>query len=118
MRLRECVFTVFSLTNSRPAISRLLNPVAMSPRISISRGVIPSWLTRVSSGDERTHGLDRRLRRDFLDDHFHGFFLVSVCPSQMPSPANRAATKGAVNLHRMLDDQEAVLRQLQDGDEQ
>ena len=40
----------------------------------------------------------------------------------LPEPdaqsGKQGGDQGAVNLHRMLDDQKAVLRQLRDGDEQ
>jgi len=83
----EWVFTVFSLTNSRAAISRLLKPAAMRPTISSSRAVMPSWLTRVSSA---TNGPAAGTGISLMTSA--GFFLVSVSPSQVPSPANKVAT--------------------------
>ena len=71
------VFTVFSLTNSRAAISRLLKPAAMRPRISSSRAVMPSWLTRVSSA---TNGPAAGTGISLMASG--GSFLVSVSPSQ------------------------------------
>jgi hypothetical protein len=89
----------------------------MSPSISISRGVIPSWHTRVSSATNGPMCWTGACAGTSLIITA-GFFLVSVCPSQIAQSAKQGGDQGAVNLHRMLDDQEAVLRQLQDSDEQ
>src|SRR4051812_22266927 len=83
-----CVFTVFSLTKSVAAISRVLRPRAISCRISNSRGVIASsrnrdWLTANGSAAEAAAGtslITTRSRRP-----------VMVSPSQMPAPAKSAA---------------------------
>ena len=77
---------MFSLTNNRAAISRLLNPPAISPRISSSRGVMPSLLTRAWS---TTNGPPAGTSTSLMITS--GFFRVSVSPSQIPSPANSAA---------------------------
>ena len=72
--------------------ARLLNPAAMSPRISSSRAVMPSWRTRVSSA---MNGPDLSLVWACAGISMvtvTGLFLVSVSPSQMPIPANKAAT--------------------------
>ena len=63
----ECVLTVFSLTNSFSAISRLLIPCAISARISSSRFVMPRSFSRVSLSANGCAG-------DLLDDH-NLFFL-------------------------------------------
>src|SRR5438445_5174797 len=51
-RRLEWVLTVFSLTKSFSAISRLLRPLAISSRISSSRRVIPSSQSRLVQSKE------------------------------------------------------------------
>src|SRR5436190_21513440 len=109
----EWVFTVFSLTNSRPAISRLLNPLAMSPRISSSRAVMPSSLTRISSAANGPRGR----RRDFLEDHRR--FLSGEClPEPDAQSRKQRRDQRAVDFDGMLDYQEPVLRPLQHGNQE
>ena len=105
-----CVFTVFSLTNSFSAISRLLSPAAIASRISSSRGVMPSWLSRASftlEGPVRRYG-------DLLQDH-PGFGQLEPEPDAERDEDER--NDAAVDLERVLEDQEAVLDELERRDQ-
>ena len=105
---------MFSLTKSFSAISRLLRPAAISPRISCSRGVIPSCLESRAIDDERTR---RGLDRDVAD---HGDSSRTRVSFEAEPDAKRREDERhepAVDLERVLDDQKAVLDELEGGDQ-
>lgn len=99
----ECVFTVFSLTNSRAAISRLLSPGGDQTRISSSRGVMPSSFIRLLSaavdGPPPCASCRGNLR----------LLSRQRDPEPDAQPGEEHSHQAAVNCHRMYDYQETVL---------
>ena len=117
-----CVFTVFSLTNNRFAISRLLNPAASSSRISSSRGVMPSCSSRVSFRANGPVDRHRYLDGDLdMNGHLaHDHRLArprELEPEPDPDSREEDRDEPAIDLERSLDDEIAILHDLENGDE-
>src|SRR3984957_13949541 len=96
----EWVFTVFSLTKSLAAISRLLRPWAINSRISSSRGVIPRISRFFSSGIKGSAPGARRGAGTCTGTSPGTSLITTVCcvlvsfrPSQMPRTAKIAAVR-------------------------
>ena len=111
-RRLACVFTVFSETKRRSAISRLLRPEAIRSRISSSRGVMPSSPRRAGV---RHEGLGRR-----QSDLPHVRQLPASQRAAEPDPDTRreGSDQAGIDLDRVRNDEEPVLRELENDDEQ
>ena len=99
---------MFSLTNSRSAISRLLSPAAIASRISSSRGVMPSCSQPRLVALERPGDRHAHLHRHF--PHDHGLARPRELEAE-PDPERREEQRddAAVDLERVLEDEKAVL---------
>jgi hypothetical protein len=125
----EWVFTVFSLTNRRSAISPIAQAVRdeaenfqfaggdgelAGPRlVGDKRIVLPSLRRNFSNDCFRDNPFDNR----FPDDR-----LRPLSSQRQPQPdaerGKKCGDQRAVDFDRMLDNQEAILGQFQDRDEQ
>ena len=118
----QWVLTVFSETKSCVAISRLLRPRATRVRISSSRAVMPRvcWLGRIGSEGLRAGGGFRGDKHFPHHDRFADGFATARDAEAEPDAEGREedGDERAVELDRVLDDDEAVFGVLEGGDEE
>ena len=106
--------TVFSETKSRSPISRLLKPSAMSPRISCSRGVIPSSLSFPASTTNGPPGSGTRTSLITVTSRDRARPLQ---PEVDPQRGEDRRHQAAVDLARVRADDVLVFEDLEQGEE-